>query len=69
MMLSPQGSILGASLFIIYIKDIKNVIEKYEIVLYANDTLIFTKCKTSKECYVNIEKIMENRNKWLKITN
>ena len=34
----PQGSILEALLFIIYINDM----EKYEIVLYPDDTLIST---------------------------
>ena len=37
--------------------------EKYEIVLYADDTLIFTECKTCEECYVRIGKDMDNINK------
>ena len=47
----PQNSILRALLFIIFINDIENVIEKCEIVLYTDGTLIFTECKTCEECY------------------
>ena len=41
--------------------------EKCEIVLYADDTLIFTECTTFEECYEGIEKYMDNINKWLNI--
>ena len=50
----PQGSILGALLFIIYINDMENVLEKCEIVLYADDNLIFTDDKTSNLCHENL---------------
>ena len=59
--------ILEALLFIIYINDIENVIEKCKIVLYADDTVIFAECTTCKECYGKIGKDMDNINKWLKI--
>ena len=36
----PQGSILEALLFITYINDIENLMEKRQMVLYANDALI-----------------------------
>ena len=62
----PQGSISGALLFIIYINNIENIMEKCEIVLYVDDTLIFTECETYKECYVRIEKDVDIINKWLK---
>ena len=41
-----QGSILGVLLFIIYINDMEKVLEKCEIVLYVDDTSIFTYDKT-----------------------
>ena len=56
---------LGCLLFIIYINDIENVIGKCEIVLYADDTLIFTKYTTCEECYDKIEKDMDNINRCL----
>ena len=52
---------LGALLFIIYINDM----EKCEIVLYANDTLIFTDDKTDNLCSKTLTKDMESINKWL----
>ena len=61
----PQGSILGALLFIIYINDMEKVLEKCEIVLYADDTLIFTDDKTDNLCHENLTKDMESINKWL----
>ena len=37
------------------------------MVLYADDTLIFTGCTKCEECYETIKKDMDNINKWLKI--
>ena len=54
----PQGSISEALLFILYTNDTVNVMEKCELVLYADDTLIFTECTrtTFEECYERIKK-------------
>ena len=57
----PQGSILGPLLFIILINDITSMVEKVDILLYADDTVIFTSHKSAKtiEDYLNsdLEKI------------
>ena len=63
----PQGSILGALLFIIYINDMPNVLKKCEIVLYADDTLIFTEDSTDKQCIENMMDDVININTWLKM--
>lgn len=61
----PQGSVLGALLFIIYINDIDSVLEHCKIHLFADDTLVYI-------CGKNLELMMEQLNsdmeklfKWL----
>lgn len=63
----PQGSILGALLFIIYVNDMPNILEKCEIVLYADDTLIFTEGDTNEECTDNLTHDVKKINDWLKM--
>ena len=43
----PQGSILGPTLFLIYIEDLHDVIRHSELLAYADDTTIFTSIKNS----------------------
>lgn len=63
----PQGSILGALLFIIYINDMPDVIDKSEMVLYADDTLIFTEGDNDEQCRINMIHDIQKINTWLKI--
>ena len=44
-----------------------NVFQKCEIVLYADDTLIFNILETDEEYQVNLKFDLNNVNKWLKI--
>ena len=63
----PQGTILGALLFIIYIKDMPKVLQKCEMVSYADDTLIFNISETDEECQINLKFDLNDVSKWLKI--
>jgi hypothetical protein len=62
-----QGSVLGPTLFLLYINDLHAVINKQAIpVLFANDTSkLCTECNFM-EFQINIETVLENVNKWLK---
>lgn len=42
-----------------------NIIEKCEITLYADDTLIFTESDSIEQCYNNLNQEMEKINTWL----
>ena len=39
-----------------------NVLQKYEIVLYADDTLIFNIPETDEECQINLKFDLNNIN-------
>lgn len=44
-----------------------NVLKNSEIILYADDTLIFTKADTGNECYERLKNDMIDINMWLKM--
>ena len=63
----PQGFILGALLFIIYINDMPNILDKSEIVMYADETLIFAESDNEQECIDNMAPDIEKINNWIKM--
>ena len=62
----PQGSILGPTLFLIYINDLCNASKILKFVLFADDTNVFyTDNNISSMCEI-IAVELENLNKWFK---
>lgn len=62
----PQGSILGALLFIIYINDIKTAMKYSQIALFADDALLFISGKNIEECEKKLQNDLYSLSNWLK---
>ena len=49
----PQGSILGPTLFLLYINELPHVI--CDIVIYADDTTLYSKCDQASDLWQHHE--------------
>ena len=61
----PQGSILGPSLFVIYINNLPNVLNSCYVSLYADDTVIYCYGTSSTELSDKLNNDLLGVAKWL----
>lgn len=61
----PQGSILGPLLFVIFINDLPKVLTSSEILMYADDTVIFCKSTEVSKIEQDLSRDLEKINEWM----
>lgn len=61
----PQGTVLGPDLFILYINDIVKSVNKCELQLFADDTILFFESENIGTLIQTINEELENLYKWL----
>ena len=66
-MRSPQGSVLGPLLFLLYINDLPNISEKLTFFLFADDTNIYYESKNLEELEKTVNEELKKLSLWLNI--
>ena len=61
----PQGSILGPLLFLLYINDLPECLDKTSPYLYADDTQILSSANDIEELTENLNKDLKKLSEWL----
>ena len=64
-----QGSILGPLMFVLLINDIESQLCKCDIILYADDAVMFTSGKTKDQIEQALICDIQSISKWLRINN
>lgn len=63
----PQGSVLGCTLFLLYINELPKALSPAcKIVMFADDVSLLTECSDTDECKLQITENMQNTRNWLK---
>ena len=63
----PQGSILGALLFLIYVNDLNNASSILDPIMFADDTNLFYSHKNIHQLFAKVNEELEKIGDWLKI--
>ena len=61
----PQGSVLGPLLFILYINDLPLAVSLSSVMLYADDTVIFTAASSIDQPQLNLSLDLNDVSNWL----
>ena len=61
----PQGSILGPLLFVPFVNDLPIVLERCQILMYANDTVMYFAANNAREISITITSELTKVNDWL----
>jgi len=61
----PQGSILGPLLFCLYINDLPLICKGTNIVMYADDTVLYTHGRSAIEVAKKLTNVMSKVSDWL----
>ena len=61
----PQGSILGPLLFLLHINDLVKAVKRCQVLMYADDTVIYTTSQSITEIERALTNEMENISIWL----
>lgn len=62
----PQGSVLGPLLFILYMNDLKRALQRVEVNLFADDTVLFVAGDNINECFDIMNAELSNFSEWLR---
>ena len=60
----PQGSILGPLFFLVYINDIKNIMNDVKYQLYADDTVLYCSGNNYEECVIELQNTINKFVSW-----
>ena len=63
----PQGSVLEPLFYIIYANDLIDTIKHCKVALYADDTVLYTACRSFQKSVDNMQKDVNSISKWCRL--